>query len=166
MLKTINLTSAVKHFSIVVFAIFLGSQITEGVLLVPYWKSLTAQEFYAYYAKFGPLIGRFYTILTIIAALIPIAVSVRFVVKKHEGAVYAVLSSFFAILFILCFYIYFKGVNEKFYQSFYSEKDLSLELVKWSYWHWSRIGIEIVSLFFLIISLASFRNEEEDENIN
>jgi len=58
------------YFSVTVFSIFIGSQITEGVLLVPYWQSLTPDNFYAYYQEFGPSIGRFYTVLTIMAALI------------------------------------------------------------------------------------------------
>lgn len=35
-----------NYFLIAVFSIFLGSQITEAVLLVPYWQSLSADEFY------------------------------------------------------------------------------------------------------------------------
>ena len=63
-------------FSVALFSIFVGSQITEGFLLVPYWQSLSSIEFYTYYNKFGYIIGRFYTVLTIIAAIIPIVVTV------------------------------------------------------------------------------------------
>ena len=63
-------------FSVAIFAVFIGSQITEGVILVPYWQSLSTKEFYIYYNNFGPKIGLFYTVLTIIAALIPIVISV------------------------------------------------------------------------------------------
>ena len=139
---------------IALFSIFLGSQITEGVLLVPYWQSLSASDFYSYYQRFGPSIGRFYTILTIIAALIPIVLSIFYFRSKSSNLIFALISSIFAILFVACFYIYFKDANELFYQSALSEIDLKKELVTWSKWHWGRVILEICSLIFLILAFG------------
>lgn len=36
------LKQLIRYFSVSIFAIFIGSQITEGFLLLPYWKSLSA----------------------------------------------------------------------------------------------------------------------------
>ncbi len=146
------------YSSIAIFSIFIGSQITEGVLLVPYWKSLSSTDFYSYYQQFGPAIGQFYTILTIVAALVPISVSVYCKVVKSKALNLALISSLFAILFIACFYIYFKGTNALFYQASFSEVALREELVKWGYWHWGRILLEIASLVFLMLSLVKIRN--------
>lgn len=152
------------YFSIVFFAIFVGSQITEGVLLVPYWKSLSANEFYAYYQQFGPLIGQYYTILTIIAALIPISISL-YCKRAHPKALSsAVVSSIFAILFIVCFYVYFKGANELFYQAALSDIELRNELVSWTYWHWGRVILELVSLLFLVITVIRIQATHLSQN--
>ncbi|MEP5613759.1 MAG: hypothetical protein ABJP45_16015 [Cyclobacteriaceae bacterium] len=142
----------VKQICISIFAIFLGSQITEGFLLVPFWQSLPAEEFYAYYGKFGPAIGRFYTILTVIAALLPITIATNYLIKRRDGIAYAMVSAIFAVLFILCFYVYFKSANDLFYTSALDEIELSKELVVWNYWHWGRIVLEVVSLVFLILA--------------
>ncbi|WP_370086427.1 hypothetical protein [Ekhidna sp.] len=152
----------VSYTSVAIFSIFIGSQITEGVLLVPYWKSLPASDFYSYYKHFGPSIGRFYTILTIIAALIPISISIYCKQVDSNALKLALSSSFFAILFIACFYIYFKDANELFYQASLSEIALKKELVTWSYWHWGRILLECASLIFLILSLIKI----QAKNIN
>ncbi len=141
------------YFLVAVFAIFLGSQITEAVLLVPYWQSLSAADFYIYYHAFGPTIGRFYTILTIIAAVIPIALSVYMVRTKAPGSRLAIISAVLAVLFVACFYVYFKGTNELFYQSAFSANELKSELITWSQWHWGRVGLECFSLLFLILAL-------------
>ena len=148
-----------SYSSIVIFSIFIGSQITEGVLLVPYWQSLSSTDFYSYYHKFGPSIGQFYKILTIIAASIPIFLSIYCKRIDSNAFKYALMSSFFAILFISSFYIYFKGTNELFYQSAFSDIELKDELVTWSYWHWGRIILELMSLVFLIISFGKIENE-------
>ena len=152
------------YSAIAVFSIFIGSQITEGVLLVPYWKSLSSNDFYSYYKQFGPAIGQFYTILTIIAALIPISISIYCKLINSRALNLALSSSFFAVLFIACFYIYFKGSNQMFYQAALSEVALKKELVVWSYWHWGRIALEVVSLILLI--LASIKIQHNSINRN
>ena len=150
------------YSSIVIFSIFIGSQITEGVLLVPYWQSLSSTDFYAYYNKFGPSIGKFYTVLTILAALMPIFLSIYCKLINSNALKFALISSFFAILFVSSFYLYFKGTNELFYQAAFNDRELKNELVTWSYWHWGRIIIEFVSLVFLILSLIKIQNENID----
>ena len=147
------------YFLVTLFSIFIGSQITEGIILVPYWQSLSADNFYAYYNEFGPEIGRFYTILTIMAALIPITVSIYFKLNNSSAFTYAAISSVFALLFIAFFYIYFKGTNELFYQAALSEVDLEKELITWSYWHWGRIVLECLSLIFLIIAFTDYNKK-------
>lgn len=147
-----------RHFlsflAVAVFAIFVGSQITEGVLLVPYWQSLDADSFSVYYRQFGPSIAQFYTVLTIVAALIPVAVAIDCRRKHAKAFRFAVVSSFLAALFIACFYVYFKGANDLFYQATLSEADLQKELVTWSTWHWGRIVIEVLSMIYLMLALS------------
>lgn len=145
------------YTSIVIFSIFVGSQITEGFLLVPYWKSLSSNNFYSYYNEFGPSIGKFYTILTIVAALIPVSISIYCKSINSSGFKYALTSAFFALLFVSSFYIYFKGANELFYQSALNDIELKNELITWTYWHWARISIECISLAFLIMSIAKIQ---------
>ena len=152
----------VLYFSIVIFSIFIGSQITEGVLLVPYWKSLSSEDFYSYYNQFGPSIGQFYTILTIIAALIPISLSIYCKLYNSDALKHALISSLFAILFIACFYVYFKDANDLFYQASLTSEELKKELITWSYWHWGRIVLEFISLFFLILTLIKIQTNNQN----
>ena len=138
--------------SIAIFSIFLGGQITEGVLLVPYWQSLSSSNFHAYYSEFGPSIGQFYTILTILAKILAIFAYCRSI--KSEAAKYALISSVLAILFTASFYVYFKEANDLFYQATLSDAELKNELVVWSYWHWGRISVECLSLVFLMLAVS------------
>ena len=147
-----------SYFLTAIFAAFLGSQITEAVLLVPYWQSLSTENFYSYYNEFGHGIGRFYTILTIIAALISISLAVYCFVKKSPAFRFAAVSAFFAILFISAFYIYFKDVNTLFFEGALNTEDLRNELITWNKWHWGRIGMEFLSLLFLIFAFQKMEN--------
>ena len=135
---------------IVIFSIFIGSQITEGVLLLPYWKTLSAVEFYSYYTKFGPTIGKFYSTLTIIAVLIPLGACIYCFFKKSSVLKYSIVSTFFAFLVIIVFYVYFKDTNHQFYVAAFNDEQLKLVLQTWGQWHWLRIVFEFLSLIFLI----------------
>lgn len=141
------------------FAFFVGSQVTEGALLVPYWKSMPAEDFYAYYHEFGPLIGRFYTVLTIVAALIPISISVYCKLNESRAFTTSLIPSFLAVLIIACFYVYFKGANGLFYEATLSDDALQQELVTWGRWHWGRVVVEIACLVSLLWTVVKMMKE-------
>lgn len=149
-----NLKINFSYLCVVAFSVFVGAQLTEAILLVPHWQSLSANEFYSYYERFGPGIGQFYTILTIVSVLIPIGLTIFCLKKEKSVFILALISAIFAILVVLCFYIYFKDVNQLFYQRAFSQEDLMQELVNWSHWHWGRIILELLSLIFLVITLT------------
>ena len=148
------------YFLTAIFSIFIGCHITEGILLVPFWQSLSSVDFYSYYKEFGPSIGLFYTVLTIVAAIIPIFLAIYCKLTKSTAFRFALISSFFAILFVSPFFLYFKDANELFYQSALSDVALKKELITWSYWHWGRILIEFCSLTFLILSFIKIQNSK------
>lgn len=157
LLKQLTMKQFLLNSLIAIFSIFVGSQITEAVLLVPYWQSLSATEFFAYYSKYGASIGRFYTILTVISALIPVGLCFYCKSRNSKAFNFALISSFFAILFIAAFYIYFKSANNLFFQAELSETALKEELLLWNTWHWGRIILEIISLIFLMLSIGKIR---------
>lgn len=135
-----------------VFCIFIGSQIAEGVILVPYWKSMSADAFYTFYSEFGGRIGMFYTILTISAALVSIIISIYCFRTKSVAFKYALITSLTMMLVIAIFYYYFIGANSLFYEALLSLSQLKNELKIWEIWHWARVGIEFIGLYFFILT--------------
>jgi len=150
----------ILYFAVSIFAIFIGSQITEGVLLVPYWQSLSSSDFYSYYEQFGPSIGKFYTVLTLLALAIPIVFSYYIKSGNAIALRFALLSTFFALLFVGAFFIYFKNTNTLFYEGTLNDNELQKELTVWSYWHWGRILLECLSLSFLIIAIVKYQSRQ------
>lgn len=138
---------------VAIFSVFLGSQITEGVLLVPFWQSLPSAEFYENHAAFGPLISQYYTILTVVAVLIPLGLSIYCLWKKSPAYKYSLVSTIFASLIIVLFYGYFKGANQEFHDATLDAIQLKTELIVWGKWHWLRVVLEFVCLVFLMLTL-------------
>jgi len=149
----------IAYFLVAIFSIFIGSQITEALLLLPYWKSLPMAEFYKYYSEFGPVIIKFYTYLTIAAVLIPISTTIYCFYNKLDAFKHSVLSTIFAALFIAMVYIYFNDANQQFFDATLNETQLRSALITWGYWHWLRVILEFLSLFFLILCLKGVHKE-------
>lgn len=142
-----------QFFLIAIFSVFLGSQITEGFLLIPHWKSLSSSAFYEYYATFGPTINTFYSILTIITVLIPVILSVYSYIKKFQSLKHSVISAIFSLLILVIFYVYFKDVNQHFFDATFTSDELKSELITWEYLHWLRVFFEVIALTFLTFAV-------------
>ncbi len=145
---------------VAIFSIFVGAQITEAALMLPHWKVLPATEFYEYYNQFGAGIGRFYSILTLMASAIPLGTSIYFFSKKSPARWYSLASLLLTLMFVAVFFIYFKDANQRFFDAGLSTEDLAAELVLWGYWHWFRVGLELLALSFLILALSSQAKEQ------
>ena len=146
-----NLTS---HLLIAIFAIFVGAQLVEGCLMVPHWKSMSSSEFYSFYGSFGPGIGQFYTILTVIAGLITIGIAIQQWLNKSNGRYWALAAAILMIICIGMFYVYFKGANELFYAGELSPDALRAELDIWLTWHNVRVVMELLALGFLCVAVS------------
>lgn len=152
-------------FSIAIFSIFVGSQITEGYLLIPYWKAIPQLEFYDYYSKFGPAINNFYSVLTVISVLIPLGISINCFRNNSEALKYSIASTFFAILIIAFFYFYFKDTNQQFFDAAFNAYELELTLKTYGKLHWMRVICEIISLTFLIFTINFLTKENTFKEI-
>ena len=137
-----------------ILGIFAGAQIAEGVLLVPYWKSMEADAFYKDHKTMGPKIYKFFAPLTIAATLIPIGTMIYALMIDAPGRVAMLLSGFFTLLFFSTFYLYFKKANQQFADATLSDEELALELIKWGKWHWTRICFELAALICALVAMT------------
>ena len=138
-----------------ILGIFAGAQVAEGVLFVPYWRSMEPADFYKDHKNFGPIIYKFFAPLTIAATLIPIGTTIYALLVDAPGKMAALLTGFFTILFFATYFLYFKRVNQNFADASLSEEELPLELIKWGKWHWARIYLELAALVCALIALVS-----------
>jgi hypothetical protein len=67
---------ALAQLTSVVLGLFAGSLLTEALLLVPYFRSLTFAEFNRRHGEFGPRLFRYYAPRPIAAVVLPVASAV------------------------------------------------------------------------------------------
>ena len=136
-----------------ILGIFTGAQIAEGILFIPYWKSLEPQKFFLLHKTYGPKIYQFFAPLTIVSTLIPIGTAVYSLTTNSHGKIFSALMGIFTLLFFTTYFLYFKKANKSFEDASLTDAQLPVELDKWDRWHWARIYLEIGALICSLIAL-------------
>jgi Domain of unknown function (DUF1772) len=137
--------------------VFLGTQIAEGALIVPYWKGLLSSDFFAFYKTYGEKLYQFYSPLTILATVLPITTFAYSLLTKPKTDILMWLMLIFTILFFATFFVYFKEANISFTDRTLSDEALPNELIKWGNWHWTRVFCEAVAFICGLILLLRFK---------
>jgi len=135
--------------------VFLGAQITEGVLFVPYWKALSPKEFFELHQTYGKKIHQFFAPLTIIATVLPLLTLAYGLITNTPGNLSLILMGIFTVGFFSTYFLYFKKANKLFAEARIPYKDLPAALNKWGNWHWGRIVFEFMALVCSMIALVS-----------
>lgn len=142
-------------FSSGILGIFLGAQITEACLFVPYWKELPPDEFFALHKSFGKQIHAFFAPLTIVATFLPLVTVAYLLVIGTSQRPLLVMIGISTCMFFSTYFLYFKKANKSFADRSISNASLPAKLVKWGNWHWGRVVLESIafagSLFLLLV---------------
>jgi hypothetical protein len=135
-----------RMLAVAVLGVFAGAMLTEGAVLVPYWQSLTAQEFFAWYAANDRLLLDYFGAVTIATALATLLAAGLSLWERHPSRGFAVAAMLVTVGLVLMFPLYFRDVNTAFAAATIPESELSAELLRWSSWHWTRTGFSFLAL--------------------
>lgn len=135
----------------VLLGLFAGSLLTEGAVLVPYWRRMDPAEFFRLHHTMGPNLFRYFAPLTVIA-----------VMSGMLGALVALGTSWLwnitagiCVATLAIFFIYFKDANQSFADKSLAEADLADELRRWASWHWFRTALIILAFAISVLANAN-----------
>ena len=132
--------------------IFFGAMLTEGLVLVPYWRSLPAEAFYSWYAANDKRLLGFFGPLTWLAALSALAAAVVSLWTAHPGRWYAAVTAACLLVVVSMFFVYFEQANAAFSAGGMPANELRAELDRWAAWHWVRSALSLVALSAAILA--------------
>lgn len=135
--------------------VFVGAMLTEGCVLVPFWRSLPATEFLAWYRANDQRLLGFFGPITSLAALLALAAAVATVWEGHPGRWAAATAAVLSIVVVTTFFVYFQGANARFAAASIRAEDIPAELARWAAWHWWRTGFSVAALAAALRSLWS-----------
>lgn len=135
-----------------------GALLAEDRLLVPYWRTLSAETFYALHPTYGPLLYRFFAPLTIAAPLAAVLSMVQ-VTLQSEGltprSLAAIAAAVLTCSLVAIYLLYFKSANEAFVRRAVSATDLPTALARWAAWHRARVLICATAFGLSLVTLVA-----------
>ncbi|MEM7548036.1 MAG: hypothetical protein AAF363_00065 [Bacteroidota bacterium] len=135
--------------------IFLGAQIAEAMLLVPYWKALSPEHFFELHRTYGKKIHQFFAPITIAATILPLITVANSLISDAKDQLLLVTMGVSTLLFFSSYFLYFKKANRSFFNRSISDEALPSALKKWGVWHWGRIVFEFIAFSCSLILLMN-----------
>lgn len=143
--------------STAILGIFLGAQLAEGSLIVPYWKSLSPDDFFKFYKTYGKKLHQFYSPLTIAATFLPISALLWCLLTKQKIDSLLWVMVLFTLLFFSSYFFYFKEANSSFTARAITNELLPQKLTEWGNWHWGRVFCEAVAFVCGLLLLVKYK---------
>lgn len=135
------------EISLLLVGLLAGSLLTEGLVLVPFWRTLPTGTFYELHGPAGPRLFRYFAPLTAAAVISSI-----FAAGLERENVSILFAAGLNILALATFFLFFKKVNRNLSRRAYDDSGLALVLRKWMLWHHARTGLVLAGFVALAIS--------------
>jgi hypothetical protein len=134
-----------RWLSAATLGIFAGAMLTEGGVLVPFWRALAPEEFLRWYAANAQRLLAFFSPLTTTAGVLALVAVVGSLVEQHPGRWWAVLTLVLMLGIIATFFVYFEAVNTRFATAAIPPDAVPAELARWAAWHHARTVASVVA---------------------
>jgi hypothetical protein len=132
---------------------FSGAMLTEGCVLIPYWRSLGPDAFFAWYRANGKRLVDFFGPLTWITALTSIAAGGASWWTHDPNRWYSLTAAIGMLTTVMMFFVYFEGANARFSAATVPAHQLPAVLARWAAWHWARTTLSLLALATGLLAL-------------
>jgi hypothetical protein len=124
--------------TVVVLGVAAGALLAEAVILVPFWQSIEATAFLAWYKLNAARLLRFFGPLEVGALLVPGLATTAAWFHEAPELVFLGAATALSFLVLISFPLYFRDANANFEQGTIDPDDVPRELRRWGRWHWVR----------------------------
>ncbi|HEY2772608.1 MAG TPA: hypothetical protein VGK20_01020 [Candidatus Binatia bacterium] len=130
-----------RYLATAALGIFLGSQLTEGMVLLPWWRALAPEQFLLWYADNGQRLLGYFGPLTTATTLLAVAAASATGWAGGAGLAGESLAAILMIVVVASFFLYFERTNRGFATGTIAPGAVAAELERWSTWHWARTAL-------------------------
>jgi Domain of unknown function (DUF1772) len=148
-----SLSSFFSFLSVACLGLFAGAMLTEGAVLVPYWRALPAGEFFTWYRGNATRLVGFFGPVTWAAGLSALVAGGVSAATGQPGGGAAVVAAALMLAAVATFFVYFDRANASFAAARLAPDDLEAELARWSRWHWLRTALGVAALTAGLLAL-------------
>lgn len=138
--------------SVLAVGLLAGGLVMEAFVLVPFWRSLDADDFSTLHHRFGPRLFSYFAPLTTVAVVAPILAAV--VGRDADGSAWRWAAAGSSLIVVAFFPLFFKGANEALASRSVPDAQLPTALRQWSLVHNARTLASVGALGFASIASA------------
>jgi hypothetical protein len=124
-----------------------GALLAEAAVMIPWWRTLPADAFFAWYAANTSRLFQFFGSLEAVSAVLVLLAAA---VVRDRWFVMALLLS---VAVLAMFPIYFEAANASFESATVPAADLPAVLARYSAWHWIRTVIGTAAFVAAVLGL-------------
>lgn len=148
-----KVTIVIAVIATILLGLSAGANLTESVVLVSYWQSLSSEEFLKWFASNEPLLVQFFGTLQTSATVLTIVATILFWVKGIRGKYFLSLSTLFILAVLATFFLYFRETNTSFVNATIPINKVESELSNWANWQWVRTLLGTGAFIFSLLAL-------------
>lgn len=140
------MTKVLDLLSLAVLGLLAGSLALEAFVLVPFWRTLRADDFFGLYHRVGPRLFRYFAPLTTLAVGAPITAAL--VGRQSDGSSWRWAAAALSVGVLAFFPLFFKRANEAFATRSVTDAELPAALHRWAQMHAVRTAIAVSAFVF------------------
>lgn len=144
-----------RWLAVAALGVFAGAMLTEGGVLVPFWRSLAPQDFLRWYAANAQRLLRFFSPVTTVAAVLALAAAAGSLLEGHPGRWWSLVAAGLALLTVASFFVYFERANASFAAATIGIEAVPAELARWSAWHRARTIASLGALAAAVLAVRA-----------
>lgn len=149
----VHVVRVLEALTVATLGIYAGAMLTEAFVLVPYWRSLPAEQFFTWYAEYDDRLFAFFGSLTIVMGALALATAVVSILEQGPGRWFSVVAATLGVVAILMFPIYFQHANASFAAATIPPTELPAELLRWQAWHVARVVLSVLALLAAVLAV-------------
>jgi hypothetical protein len=151
--STDRVATAVALAAVVALGLSAGAMFTEAAFFAPYWRSLPAEEFLAWFAANAQRLFDFYGPLEIVTTVLVVAAAASSRYRRRAGAAWFAAAAVLSLLVLALFPLYFQAANASFATRSIAAADVAAELARWSNWQWLRTALGIAAFLTALLAI-------------
>lgn len=133
--------------------IFAGAMLTEGGVLVPFWRALTPEEFLRWYAANAARLLAFFSPVTSASVVLALLAAAGSLWEGHPGRWLACLAAVLMVVAVASFFVYFEQANASFAAGTIPVDAVPAELARWAAWHHARTVISLLAFAAALLAI-------------
>jgi hypothetical protein len=149
-----NITSILAYLAVVVSGLSSGAMLTGAAVLVPFWRSIAATEFLAWFVANADRMEFYFGPLQAGTIILTVAGVILFGIGHRAGTALLATAAVLAVAVLATFPMYFRSANASFVAASIPVGEVPAELARWALWQWVRTVLGVLAFIFSMLAVA------------